>query len=311
MVRGQPRIVLSGSAQAPGRCAVLGHPIAHSLSPLLHRAAYAEVGVPWSYEAVDLDADQLPGFLAGLDSRWRGLSVTMPLKRAVLALVDELDPVAATVGVVNTVTFGPSRPGARALRRGANTDVSGFAAMLPSSLTGPVVILGAGATACSVLAALPTQVAVTVLARGAGSGSGSGSGEQVAAVAGRLGRAPVTVSDLAAGLPMGPVPQLLVATLPAGALGAAELGRLGQVLPGPGGTVVDVVYDGWPTPLARAAAVTGAQVLSGLDLLVHQAVGQVALMTGSELDTGRLTAVLADALVGAGVPGAPAKATRL
>ncbi len=293
MVYGESRVVLN-----PGRCAVLGHPVGHSLSPLLHRAAYAELGLDWSYEAIDVEADQLPGFLNGLDGHWRGLSVTMPLKRAVVALVDELDPLAATVGVVNTVTFGPGRPGDRSLRRGSNTDVAGFAATLTGRPVDRVLVLGAGATACSLLAALPPDAEVSVLARGVHSG------QQLQAVAARLGRAPVQLLGTASPDTPADRPNLLVSTLPAGAIGSTELAGLAGLLPGPGGTVLDVVYDGWPTLLARAAVASGAASRSGLDLLVHQAIGQVSSMTGMPVDVPGLGTVLVAALVAAGVPGA-------
>ena len=279
----------SAGVETRPRCAVLGHPVGHSLSPVLHRAAYAALGLDWDYVAVDVDADGLAGFVDGLDGRWRGLSLTMPLKWAVLPLLDELDPVAATVGTVNTVVFGPHRPGARPLRRGVNTDVPGIASVLAGAPAREVVVLGAGATACSVLAALDPAADVTVLARDPARAG------RLREVADRLDR-PVRIERLpdAGGAPVGR-PDLLVSTLPGGALPAVHP----DLVPGPGGTVFDVVYDGWPTPLARAGAAAGARVLSGLDLLVAQAVGQVEAMTGRGVDV----AVLADALVAAGVEG--------
>lgn len=322
MVRRAPGALLSAAVPpGPRRCAVLGHPVGHSLSPLLHRAAYVELGLDWTYDAVDVDAEGLPDFLrdigrgdgGGPATPWRGLSLTMPLKWAVLPLLDELDPVAATVGSVNTVVFGPHRPGADPLRRGANTDVAGVRAALAGRPTRSVVILGAGATACSVLAAVPAEAEVTVLARD------PARADRLRALAELLER-PVVVGRLdgghdgrhdasdAVGDAVGERPQVLVSTLPAGAVDAAVLADLGpRVLPGRDGTVLDAVYAGWPTPLAHAGAVTGALVLSGLDLLVHQAVAQVQLMTGCRV----APAVLGAALVTAGVPGAADLASRL
>ena len=184
----------------PVRCraAVLGSPIAHSLSPVLHRAAYAALGLTgWSYEAVDVDEAGLPGWLAGLDHRaergWAGLSLTMPLKRAVIPLLTEISDLAVAVGAVNTVIFasgpgggpsgvfasgpgdGPPGDGARGggrsgegpaagdpaeggvRLRGENTDVHGVVAALAEAGVGEVgcgAILGAGATAASAVAAL-------------------------------------------------------------------------------------------------------------------------------------------------------------
>ncbi len=303
MVHRSPGALLSPPVPAAGqRCAVLGHPVGHSLSPLLHRAAYAELGLDWTYDAVDVDADGLGAFLTGTGrpgSSWRGLSLTMPLKWAVLPLLDELDPVAATVGSVNTVVFGPHRPGAAPLRRGANTDVAGVRATLSGRPTGSVVVLGAGATACSVVAGLPADSHLTVLARD------PARADRLRALADLLER-PVRVGRL--GDDVGHRPDVLVSTLPGGALDGEVLAGLGDALmPGPDGTVFDAVYAGWPTPLALAATVTGALVLSGLDLLVHQAVEQVHLMTGHPV----APRVLGAALVAAGVAGSAALAARL
>lgn len=126
------------------RAAVLGSPIGHSLSPVLHRAAYAALGLDWSYEAIDVDEAGLAGFLDGLDESWAGLSLTMPLKRTVIPLLHGLSPTAAAVDAVNTVLLhGDGR------RIGDNTDVAGMVAALPVVPAGEVpvervAILGAG-----------------------------------------------------------------------------------------------------------------------------------------------------------------------
>ena len=91
------------------RAAVLGSPVAHSLSPALHRAAYAALGLPWTYDAVECTAAELGGFLDGLGPEWAGLSLTMPLKRTVVPLVDELSQRAAQAQVANTVIFEDGR----------------------------------------------------------------------------------------------------------------------------------------------------------------------------------------------------------
>src|SRR5215469_6859532 len=138
------------------KAAVLGSPIAHSLSPVLHRAAYRALGLTgWTYQAIECDEARLPVLLAGCDASWAGLSLTMPLKRAVLPLLDHTEPLATDVGAANTVVFAAGR------RHGHNTDVPGLiaalaahgvtAASLPPGAA--VLILGAGATACSALAA--------------------------------------------------------------------------------------------------------------------------------------------------------------
>ena len=105
---------------ASKRAAVLGHPIAHSLSPVLHRAAYEALGLNWTYERVDITGDNLADFMAGLDETWAGLSLTMPLKRDVLALLDHADPLVSATGAANTVVLTNGR------RYGFNTDVDGL-----------------------------------------------------------------------------------------------------------------------------------------------------------------------------------------
>ena len=136
---------------AARRCAVLGSPVAHSLSPVLHRAAYAALGLPWSYDAIECGEARLPELLAGLGPEWRGLSLTMPLKRAVLPLLDEVEPLVGQVGAANTVVLDDGR------RRGLNTDVPGLlAALAAHGVAVPLEagVLGGGATAASAVAAL-------------------------------------------------------------------------------------------------------------------------------------------------------------
>ena len=134
------------------KAAVLGSPVAHSLSPALHRAAYQALGLAgWTYDAIECDEARLPGVLDGCGPEWAGLSLTMPLKRAVLPLLDSTEPLAADVGGANTVIF------AAGARHGHNTDVPGMITALAAaglSGAGSVLILGAGATACSALAAI-------------------------------------------------------------------------------------------------------------------------------------------------------------
>ncbi|MFP5282123.1 MAG: shikimate dehydrogenase [Actinomycetes bacterium] len=250
------------------RCAVLGSPIAHSLSPALHSAAYAALGlVDWRYEAYDVDESGLAGFVAGCDARWRGLSLTMPLKVAALAL-GEVDPLAAQAGAANTLISGPG-----GTRRLLNTDVGGAGwALVRAGVqrVSEVTLLGAGATARSVLVAVAQRGArsVTVLTRTPARAA------SLAALAGQLG-VEMRVVDWAAPPPPA---DLLASTVTAGAADAraADLAERAAA-------VFDVVYDPWPTPLARAARFAGRTVVSGLDLLVGQALDQVRLMTGSEV----------------------------
>ena len=254
------------------KAAVLGSPIAHSLSPALHRAAYAELGLAdWTYDAIECDEDGLAALVESRGPEWAGLSLTMPLKRTVLALLDHVDPVAAATGGVNTLVFRSDG------RYGYNTDVQGIVDALTEAgapAPGSVTILGAGATACSALAALPElgATAADVLVRDPARATGLLATADRLALKVRLRPFEDLEKDDAV------VPDLLISTVPAGAANLyAERTRLTRHAPA---AVLDVVYAPWPTPLARAAAEAGAIVASGFAMLLHQAAAQVELMTG-------------------------------
>ncbi|TDE09437.1 shikimate dehydrogenase [Jiangella asiatica] len=258
-------------------CAVLGKPIAHSLSPVIHRAAYRHLGLNWEYTAHEVDEAGLVGFLASLDATWRGLSLTMPLKRVALDLSTTASDVARTVGAANTLVRLDD-DGSAAGWAADNTDVPGVVATLAEAGaedTAPVCLWGGGATAASVLAALAFRGSgpVHVHARSATRAHAA------LAVAAALGH-PAKVVEWAV-LPACAEAGLVVSTAPKGAVDplASSLTR------GPAAARVlfDVVYDPWPTPLAAAWLEAGGAVASGLDLLVHQAVGQVRLMTGADV----------------------------
>jgi shikimate dehydrogenase len=254
------------------KAAVLGAPIAHSLSPVLHRAAYQALGLTgWSYEAIECDTARLPAVLDGCGPGWAGLSLTMPLKRAVLPLLDHVDPLAREVGAANTVVFTGGQ------RHGHNTDVPGMIAALAEAgvtgLGGPatVLILGGGATACSALAAVRGLGA----ARATAAVRDPGRAQDLRAAAARLAVG-LTLTSFDA--PEVTAPDVLISTVPAGAadLHAERIAR-NTLTPK---QLLDVVYHPWPTPLAAAARQAGIPVVGGFALLLHQAAGQVELMTG-------------------------------
>jgi shikimate dehydrogenase len=251
------------------RAAVLGSPIAHSLSPALHRAAYAALGLDWSYDAVEVESSGLEAFLDGLGPEWAGLSLTMPLKQVVLPLLGSRSRVVEITGAANTVVLRDGE------LQGHNTDVHGIVAALREAGTEKVsraAVLGAGATAASAIVALHDLGAhhVRVLAR---------SPDKVAAlqpVADAMGVTlyagtldPLEVEDRWA--------SVIVNTTPAGALDwfAGESDPSGDVP-----TLLDVVYAPWPTPLAAVYAAAGGVVVPGSQMLLHQAAAQVELMTG-------------------------------
>ncbi|MEU9593667.1 shikimate dehydrogenase [Streptomyces sp. NPDC048219] len=250
------------------RAAVLGSPIAHSLSPVLHRAAYAELGLEgWTYDRFDVDEAALPGFFEKLGQEWAGLSLTMPLKRAVIPLLDGISATAASVDAVNTVVFTED-----GRRTGDNTDIPGMVAALREhgiEKVDAAAVLGAGATASSALAALARVCTgeVTVYVR---------SEARAAEMRGWAERLDVDVriADWAHAEQALHAP-LVVATTPAGTTDA-----LASAVPEMPGTLFDVLYDPWPTALAARWSAYGGAVVGGLDLLVHQAVLQVEQMTG-------------------------------
>lgn len=250
-------------------CAVLGSPIAHSLSPVMHRAAYAALGLDWQYEAVEVHEGALAEFVGALGDDVRGLSVTAPLKREAAAVAHQHDRVVETLGVANTLVVDDGMISAY------NTDVPGAAAALVEAGIGApqtARILGGGATAAS-LALTLVQLGVGEIEFVVRDAARAAEAEQ--AVRGR--GVAVTVRKLDE--PMISRVGLLVSTVPGKAIGARSHEFVDSSK-----AVFDVLYDPWPTDLARAADEAGVPVVSGLDLLAHQAALQVELMTGSAVD---------------------------
>lgn len=252
--------------------AVLGDPIEHSRSPELHLAAYRAMGVDWTYERRRVDADGLEPLLTGLGSGWRGLSLTMPLKQRALALADTLDRTAAETGAVNTVRIRYADDGTRHWD-GFNTDVAGIVrAVGGAGLTAArhVVILGGGATASSAVMAAAELGAedVHIALRTPDKAT------HLTELAQHLGLR-TTVGLLDAQVPDA---QLVISTLPGGALGdpGPVLGLASRAL------LLDVAYDPWPSVLATAWTAAGGVVLSGLAMLVHQALLQVRVFMSGD-----------------------------
>ncbi len=295
------------------RAAVLGHPIAHSLSPALHRAAYVALGLTgWTYEAVDVTEEDLAAFVEGLDAHWAGLSLTMPLKQAVLGLLDHVEPLAEVVGAVNTVLVQPVAGGRPGLV-GANTDVHGIVAALREGLVGchaqdgpaigTAVVLGAGATAASTLAALaqlgcstPTVFVRTMARAGATMRAAHRMGVEprfltfapLDRVAAAMAGADVVVSTLP---PHGAdeLANLLTQDDDGNRAAGARNGRVDGVL-------LDCAYDPRPTALGVAWQSRGGAFVSGERMLLHQAGEQVRLMTGRPAPLDAMERALAQAL---------------
>jgi shikimate dehydrogenase len=254
--------------QAVRRAAVLGSPIQHSLSPVLHGAAYRALDLHgWHYDKIECDEPGLPRLVDSMGPEWAGLSLTMPLKRVVMTVADEVSPLAEAVGAANTLVFSPGG-GTRA----DNTDVAGMVSALREAGLTRVeqsVILGAGGTAQSALAAVRElgHQSPIILVRNLARTS------ELRETAERLGMRP-TISD---GLFTEPLPaaDLVISTLPGGAADPLSATRWK-----PDTMVLDVVYAPWPTSFAGSALAAGCPVVSGLTVLLYQAVAQVELMTG-------------------------------
>ena len=252
------------------RLAVLGSPISHSLSPRIHKAAYEVLGLDWSYESVDVTEESLAGFAKELDSGWRGLSLTMPLKRGILPLLDSRDSVVDTVGAANTVLVGENGE-----LYGFNTDVYGVAQSFRDvgvySLD-TVHVLGAGATAASVIAGVAGLGANRVLVSARTPAKAAG----LVALGVDLG-----VEVMVDGWGVVPrsmeVPTAVVSTLPGGVTVPDVTFEAKST-----SVLLDVAYSPWPSALATSWATVGSTVISGLDLLVNQAVGQIRIfLTGN------------------------------
>ncbi len=270
--------------------AVLGKPVAHSLSPVLHTAGYRALGLSdWAYAVHEVDVDRLVPFVAGLDETWRGLSLTMPLKQVALTVAATVSENAGDTGAANTLVRRDSGEW-----DAHNTDVVGLVRALEAvDHAGSAVILGSGSTARSAAAALAELGVqdVTVAARNAHAAGEVLRVLEERGVAGQ--RLPL---EEWAGEPR----RLVLSTLPPqGGLPAAA-GLSAAATPGAGwagATLLDVVYADWPTPLAQAAAAAGMEVLSGLDMLVHQAAEQFRLFTGRDAPLEAMFAAGREALV--------------
>jgi shikimate dehydrogenase len=263
------------SSTAPGnprKAAVLGSPIAHSRSPQLHLAAYRVLGLEgWTYDRIECTADELPGVVGGFGPEWVGVSVTMPGKFAALRFAGERSARAELVGSANTLVHTPDG------WRADNTDIDGVTGALGHA-SGRAAVVGSGGTAPAVvvgLAELGVQD-ISVVAR---------SREKAAPLLGLAGRLGVDIHWIELGTPMGEL-GVVVSTIPADA--AARHAQVLAATP----RLLDAIYDPWPTPLAAAVEAAGGQVISGLQMLLHQAFAQVEQFTGLPAPTEAMRAAL-------------------
>jgi shikimate dehydrogenase len=259
---------------SPRKAAVLGSPIAHSRSPQLHLAAYRALGLDgWTYDRIECTADELPGLVAGFGPEWVGVSVTMPGKFAALRFADERTARAELVGSANTLVR--SQSGWRA----DNTDIDGVKGAL-GPVAGRAAVLGSGGTAPAVvvgLAELGVQD-ISVVARNLEKAA------RLVAIGARLG---VEIRWIELGTTLVDV-DVVVSTVPADV--AAQHADTVAATP----LLLDVIYDPWPTPLATAVEAAGGKVVSGLQMLLHQAFAQVEQFTGRPAPTEAMRTALAE-----------------
>ncbi|MEU7783758.1 shikimate dehydrogenase [Amycolatopsis sp. NPDC049159] len=253
------------------KAAVLGKPVAHSLSPVLHGAAFAALGLTgWTYERIETGADELPALVDGLGPEWTGLSVTMPGKRAALDHAAEVAPRAAAVGAANTLVRT-----ARGWLADC-TDVDGVTGALRAaggyepSPADTAVVLGAGGTAAAAvvgLAELGIRQVRLVVREPARATETLDAAKRASLDVDVLRWSETDFAALASSA-------VLVNTVPPAAVAphVAELAAIAHVL--------DVIYHPWPTPLAEAVAARGGRLATGLDMLLHQAFGQAEHFTG-------------------------------
>lgn len=246
------------------KAAVLGSPVSHSLSPVLHNAAYRALGLDHTYSAIETAESELGSFLDSVDEEWLGVSLTMPLKEVAFDFADSCDELAELTGAINTLVFGDRV-------KAFNTDVLGLVDALSeagSAKVSSAVIFGSGATARSALVALQRLGAkeVNCIARN------ETDVERMATIARQID---VDFSHVQLGEAGWLQADVVVNTTPVGVLD--EIAR--EVI-SPKGLLLDVVYNPWPTQLAASWAVTGGTIVSGLSMLLHQAGHQVTLMTG-------------------------------
>ncbi len=265
---------------------MLGSPIAHSKSPQLHLAAYRALGLhDWTYDRVECTAEELPGVVGGFGPEWVGVSVTMPGKFAALQFADERTARADQVGSANTLVRTPRG------WRADNTDVDGVVGALSPALgselgraPGRALVGGSGGTAPAVVVGLAQLgvTGITVVARNPDKAARLVDlGERIGVATRFCGLDDGGLADEVAAA------DVLVSTLP-----AEVAARYAETL-APAPVLLDAVYNPWPTPLAAAVAAAGGRVISGLQMLLHQAFAQVEQFTGLSAPREAMTCALA------------------
>ena len=266
------------------RAAVLGSPISHSLSPILHRTAYEHLGVAGQYQAIEVTSENLAEFIANLGDTWTGFSLTMPLKEKILSIAADVDPLAKRIKSANTLVRIAG--GWRAL----STDVNGFTQSLASAGVADftrVTILGSGATARAAAASCdgPGRQ-ITVIHR---------SPERELSMRETVIHAQLEFRDWGSDLEAGSV---LINTTPACVADIYSEKLEGLV----GGIYFEALYQPWPSKLLSRWRALSGFAIDGLDLLVHQGIDQVEMFTGQKVLRAELAPVLRSACLAAMKP---------
>ena len=257
--------------------AVLGSPIEHSKSPALHTAAYRTLQLNWDYTRFETSQVQLGPFLDSLDTDWLGLSLTMPLKAEGLRLANEKSGLAIATGAANTLLRTTS--GWKAF----NTDVFGIKMAISSALSSQVrraVIIGSGATAASAvfaIAALAPESKIVVLARNIESAKQLQQRASNHAIS-------VTVKKLASARAQVAKADLTISTVPAQTLDAFWLKLARNPFFAIRGALLDVAYDPWPSVAAQLWLKKKSVVISGIEMLIWQAIAQIRIFDHNDID---------------------------
>ena len=250
------------------RCAVLGSPIDHSLSPLLHTKAYEFLGVEGSYERFRVDESELGNFLEVHTPReWRGFSLTMPLKERALEFTSEVDTQASAAQAINTLVSAGSS------WIGYNTDVDGFASLLSKLAFNSVAVLGAGGTARAALVALRKYDLDPIVFR-----RNRDRDVSLLEANARVGLRDWRSHNLAF------QHDLLISTVPNSANIEVPIGQYET------SSIIDALYYPWPPLLSKVKLV--GRYFSGKDLLVAQAVAQLKLFTRVSFEEATLSEFL-------------------
>ena len=262
------------------KAAVLGSPIQHSLSPVLHTAGYLALGLDHTYEAIEISEDSFHSFISNLDDDWMGVSLTMPLKVVASTVADHIAPLAQLTGTINTLVRAKTLIG-------YNTDVYGIVQALGEfglKQASEMTIIGSGATArSSIAAAFELGVSqINLVARN------SDAIAKCDMIATELG---ITLSSISANESDWLKSEIVINTTPVG-VADAFIDQIEQ----PEGLLLDVVYDPWPTPLAQSWENGGGAICPGYLMLLHQATAQFELFTGEQAPVEAMRTALLSAI---------------